>query len=71
MRDAGGSGDAGTAWRGFRGTPVDALQAALAAADASPDLYVCGPPGMVSAAQAVATAAGVPAAQFASERFAV
>ena len=71
VRDAGGSGDVGTAWRGFRGTPVDALQAALAAADASPDLYVCGPPGMVSAAQAVATAAGVPAAQFASERFAV
>lgn len=63
--------DGGTAWSGFRGTPVDALEAALASADALPDLYVCGPPGMVSAAQAVAAAAGVPAAQFASERFAV
>ncbi|MFD1559022.1 2Fe-2S iron-sulfur cluster binding domain-containing protein [Paraburkholderia silviterrae] len=69
--DGGDPGNGGAAWRGFRGTPVDALQAALAAADVSPDLYVCGPPGMVSAAQAVAAAAGVPAAQFASERFAV
>ncbi|CAB3784773.1 Methane monooxygenase component C [Paraburkholderia caffeinitolerans] len=62
-------GDA--AWPGFHGTPVEALQAALETADEPPDLYVCGPPGMVSAAQAVAAAAGVPAAQFASERFTV
>lgn len=51
------------------GTPVDALAAALAGCTASPDLYVCGPPGMVSAAQAAAAAAGVPAAQFVCERF--
>ncbi|MFX1684715.1 2Fe-2S iron-sulfur cluster binding domain-containing protein [Paraburkholderia sp. A1BS-2L] len=63
--------EGGSAWRGFHGTPVEALQVALASADEPPDLYVCGPPGMVSAAQAVAAAAGVPAAQFASERFAV
>ena len=71
VRDPGDPAAGGTAWRGFRGTPVDALQAALASVDTPPDLYVCGPPGMVSAAQAVAVAAGVPAAQFASERFAV
>ncbi|MGU7774859.1 2Fe-2S iron-sulfur cluster binding domain-containing protein [Burkholderia sp. MR1-5-21] len=56
-------------WSGFRGTPVDALSAALAQAGALPDLYVCGPPGLVRGAQAAAVAAGLPAAQFASERF--
>ncbi|WP_310634509.1 2Fe-2S iron-sulfur cluster binding domain-containing protein [Paraburkholderia sp.] len=63
--------DADDAWRGFHGTPVEALEGALALTNASPDLYVCGPPAMVSAAQAVAVAARVPPSQFASERFAV
>ncbi|MDE1142418.1 2Fe-2S iron-sulfur cluster binding domain-containing protein [Paraburkholderia tropica] len=65
--------EADDAWRGFHGTPVEALEAALASVsvNTSPDLYVCGPPAMVSAAQAAAVAARVPSSQFASERFAV
>ncbi|WP_322103606.1 2Fe-2S iron-sulfur cluster binding domain-containing protein [Paraburkholderia sp. J41] len=51
------------------GTPVDALAAALAGCTVAPDIYACGPPAMVSAAQAAAFAAQVPAAQFVSERF--
>jgi len=58
-------------WSGFRGTPVDALRAALSVSDVKPDIYVCGPPGLVKAAATVAAAQGVPADQFDSERFAV
>ncbi|AXF23146.1 oxidoreductase [Burkholderia pyrrocinia] len=61
----------GGAWAGFSGTPVDALRAALAQADAAPDIYVCGPPPLVQGVREVAVAAGVPDAQFASERFTV
>ncbi len=61
----------GIEWAGFRGTPVDALHAALAQADMLPDLYVCGPPPLVEGAREVAVAAGIPDAQFASERFTV
>ena len=57
--------------QGSHGTPVDALAAALAAGGPAPDLYVCGPPAMVSAAQAVAARSRVPSAQFVSERFTV
>ncbi|OJB24525.1 oxidoreductase [Burkholderia ubonensis] len=56
-------------WSGFRGTPVDALSAALAGTGVRPDIYVCGPPALVRGVQATAVAAGVPDAQFASERF--
>ncbi|WP_322031988.1 2Fe-2S iron-sulfur cluster binding domain-containing protein [Paraburkholderia sp. J76] len=63
--------DASDDWQGSHGTPVDALAGALAAGGAVPDLYVCGPPAMVSAAQAVAARSGVPSAQFISERFTV
>jgi len=63
--------EAAHGWQGSHGTPVDALAAALARGGAVPDLYVCGPPAMVSAAQAVAAQARVPSVQFVSERFAV
>ncbi|MEM5425552.1 2Fe-2S iron-sulfur cluster binding domain-containing protein [Paraburkholderia ferrariae] len=63
--------EAGDGWQGSHSTPVDALAAALADAGAAPDLYVCGPPAMVSAAQAVAARARVPSTQFVSERFTV
>ncbi|WP_283842755.1 hypothetical protein [Burkholderia pyrrocinia] len=53
-------------WARYRGTPVDALRAALARAGALP-AYVCRPPPLV---QEVAGAAGVPDAQIAGERFA-
>ncbi|HIH2657984.1 TPA: 2Fe-2S iron-sulfur cluster binding domain-containing protein [Burkholderia cenocepacia] len=58
-------------WGGYRGTPVDVLRAALEEAGERPDIYVCGPPSLVQAARDAAVAAGVPDAQFASERFAV
>ncbi|HDR9055471.1 TPA: 2Fe-2S iron-sulfur cluster binding domain-containing protein [Burkholderia vietnamiensis] len=61
----------GPQWAGLHGTPVDALRAALAQPDVSPDLYVCGPPPLVEGAREAAAAAGLPAAQFASERFTV
>ncbi|VWB91392.1 oxidoreductase [Burkholderia lata] len=61
----------GGEWGGLSGTPVDALRMALAEAGASPDIYVCGPPPLVQAARDVAMTAGVPDAQFASERFTV
>ncbi|MEM5315668.1 2Fe-2S iron-sulfur cluster binding domain-containing protein [Paraburkholderia sp. JHI869] len=63
--------DAADGWQGTHRTPVDALAAALEASGAAPDLYVCGPPAMVSAVQAVAARARVPSAQFVSERFTV
>ncbi|KVO16461.1 2Fe-2S iron-sulfur cluster-binding protein [Burkholderia ubonensis] len=56
-------------WSGFRGTPADALSAALAGTGVRPDIYVCGPPALVRGVQVAAVAAGVPDAQFASERF--
>jgi NAD(P)H-flavin reductase/ferredoxin len=62
--------EAGEGRQAAHHTPVDALAAALAAGGAAPDLYVCGPPAMVSAAQAVAAEARVPCGQFVSERFA-
>ncbi|MBR8180903.1 2Fe-2S iron-sulfur cluster binding domain-containing protein [Burkholderia ambifaria] len=61
----------GVEWTGLRGTPVDPLRAALAHAPVLPDVYVCGPPPLVEGAREVAAAAGVPDAQFASERFTV
>ncbi|VWD45277.1 oxidoreductase [Burkholderia lata] len=61
----------GEEWGGLSGTPVDALRMALAQNGTLPDIYVCGPPPLVQAVRDVATAAGVPDAQFASERFTV
>lgn len=56
-------------WDGFRGTPADALRAAFAGASCQPDIYVCGPPAMIRAAEQVAIESGLPQDQFASERF--
>jgi NAD(P)H-flavin reductase/ferredoxin len=61
--------EADPAWRGFVGTPVDALRHHLAVGAASPDVYLCGPPGLLRAAQAATRAAGVPDAQVFSEAF--
>lgn len=58
-------------WAGFRGTPVEALSAALPQAKVLPDIYVCGPPALVNGARAAALNARVPAGQFVSERFSV
>ena len=61
---------AGEDWAGFRGTPADALQTALAQAAGAPDIYVCGPPALIDAVERTAASAGLPAAQVFSERFA-
>lgn len=56
-------------WQGFCGTPVDALAQDLADATVFPDIYLCGPPALLDAAEAAAKATGVPADQILSERF--
>ena len=57
------------AWKGFTGTPVDALSQALATMQANPDIYVCGPPNLITAVETVAAESGVPRNQVASEKF--
>jgi len=56
-------------WLGFHGTPVDALARDLADADVLPDIYLCGPPALIDAAEAAARSRGVPDEQVISERF--
>ncbi|MGR9013463.1 MAG: aromatic/alkene monooxygenase hydroxylase FAD-binding subunit MmoC [Gammaproteobacteria bacterium] len=56
-------------WQGFCGTPVDALAQDLADATVLPDIYLCGPPALIDAAEVVARARGVPDKQVQSERF--
>lgn len=58
-----------SAWKGFTGTPVDALVQALATMQASPDIYVCGPPNLITASEAAAAKFGVPRNQVVSEKF--
>lgn len=55
-------------WQGFTGTTADALEALLAQAGSAPDIYVCGPPRMLAAVEAVAEAHTIPPAQFFTER---
>jgi ferredoxin-NADP reductase len=50
-------------WAGFHGTAVDALRQDLAGQTGWPDIYLCGPPGMIDATEAAALALGVPADQ--------
>lgn len=56
-------------WSGLTGTPADALRAALADAETQPDIYLCGPPALLDAAEKVAAEFGVPKDQVFSERF--
>ncbi|CAH2602235.1 Methane monooxygenase component C [Rhodovastum atsumiense] len=56
-------------WNGFVGTPVDALRGVLAHVPGGAEIYLCGPPGLVRAAEDAATQAGVPAEHIFSERF--
>jgi NAD(P)H-flavin reductase len=46
-------------WTGFSGTPADALAAALLDGAARPDVYVCGPPALIEAAEAVSLEKGI------------
>ena len=56
-------------WSGFVGTPVDALRRDLKAANAMPDVYLCGPPALIDSAAAVAKDCGVADERIFSERF--
>lgn len=56
-------------WTGFAGTPAEALAAALMDGSARPDIYVCGPPALIDATEAVGLRAGVPHDRIFSERF--
>jgi ferredoxin-NADP reductase/ferredoxin len=47
-------------WTGFTGTAAEALDHVLGEADTTPDIYVCGPPRLMEAVNAVAAARGVP-----------
>jgi ferredoxin-NADP reductase/ferredoxin len=57
-------------WKGFCGTPADALKAHLANAKILPDVFLCGPPLLIEAATQVAIAAGVSAERIFCESFA-
>ena len=58
----------GPGWTGFSGTSADALDAYLATAAETPDIYVCGPPRMMEAVMSTAQRRGVPEAQIFAER---
>ncbi len=56
-------------WSGERGTVVDALREQLDVASIAPDIYLCGPPGMIEATMAVGSARGIPENQIYTEKF--
>lgn len=53
----------------IKGTVIDLLRKELEGLDESPDIYLCGPPGMIEAAFDAASAAGVPKEQVYLEKF--
>lgn len=58
-----------TNWSGFVGTPAEALTVALADGATRPDIYVCGPPALIEATEAIALAGGVSHSRIFSEQF--
>ncbi len=59
-------------WTGFSGTPVDALKRDLdddMAKGLQPEIYICGPPGMVDAADQASRDKGVEPANIFCEKF--
>jgi methane monooxygenase component C len=56
-------------WRGAKGTVVDDLAKHLAETKVCPDIYLCGPPGMIEATFAAAAKRGVPKEQVFLEKF--
>lgn len=56
-------------WSGFSGTPADALQHFLLEQPGDYDIYLCGPPLLVTAATEVALAQGIAEQQIFSEKF--
>ncbi len=56
-------------WKGLTGTPIDFLLSDLKNVSSFPDLYLCGPSGLIEAAEQAARTAGIPEKQIMSERF--
>ena len=59
----------GASWQGSNGTVVDGLMKHLEDLKTAPDIYMCGPPGMVDATFAAAANHGVPKEQVYVEKF--
>lgn len=57
------------AWAGERGNAIEILRRDLQAQPAKPDMYLCGPPGMVDAAHQVCSEFGIPEGQIYLEKF--
>lgn len=56
-------------WEGERGNAIEVLKRDLTDSPAQPDVYLCGPPGMVDAAHRVCAEFGIPADQIYLEKF--
>lgn len=56
-------------WHGEKGSVVDVLKKDLQQASAKPDLYLCGPPGMVDATYAVCEEVGISKDKIYLEKF--
>jgi methane monooxygenase component C len=60
---------AGHDWAGEKGSVVDILRRDLQNQNVKPDLYLCGPPGMVDATYAVCAEVGIPQNKIYLEKF--
>lgn len=60
---------AGNDWNGEKGSVVDILRRDLQASAIQPDLYLCGPPGMVDATYAVCAEVGISRDKIHLEKF--
>ncbi len=58
------------AWQGLVGTPTEALRVHLQNVTVLPDIFLCGPPILISSATDVAKQAGIPADRIICESFA-
>ncbi|SIS42436.1 FAD-binding oxidoreductase [Insolitispirillum peregrinum] len=62
--------EASEGWQGATGSPVDAWARDMEAGTVrSPDVYVCGPAGLIDAVEKTAQQVGIPTKQVFSERF--
>lgn len=60
---------ASDSWTGEKGSVVDILRRDLQGTGVKPDLYLCGPPGMVDATYAVCAEVGIPKEKIYLEKF--
>ena len=59
----------GPDWNGERGNVVDTLRSDLEASGAKPDLYLCGPPGMIDATYKMCVELDIPKSNICIEKF--